>query len=170
MDDTLPPETETASGYERTTLRQFNIFPENRVGRLSVLLHALEDGCQAVNAINIEESADAALVRLICSDPTVGRRCLLDAGFSFSESDVLAVVLPVYQDAPLISICRALLAAEINIHYAYPMMRCRLGPAVILYVDDRTLAAQILIRKQFQLVGETDLKREDDDSYREGND
>jgi hypothetical protein len=162
MEDILPPDTGTAAGFERTTLRQFNIFLENRVGRLSLLLHALEDGRQAVNAINIEESADAALVRLICSDPTVGRRCLLEAGFSFSESDVLAVVLPVYHESPLISICRALLAAEINIHYAYPMMRCRLGPAVILYVDDRTLAAQILIRKCFQLVGESDLKREDD--------
>ena len=162
MEDILPPETGTAAGFERTTLRQFNIFLENRVGRLSLLLHALEDGyIQAVNAINIEESADAALVRLVCSDPTTGRRCLLEAGFSFSESDVLAVVLPIYNESPLISICRALLSAEINIHYAYPMMRCRLGPAVILYVDDRTLAAQILIRKNFQLVGESDLKPED---------
>ncbi len=158
MQDLLPPDTGTGAGFERTTLRQFNIFLENRVGRLSLLLHALEEGGQAVNAINIEESADAALVRLICSDPTIGRRCLLDAGFSFSESDVLAVVLPAKQAFPLISICRALLAAEINIHYAYPMMRNPRGPAIILYVDDRTLAAQILIRKSFQLVGESDLR------------
>ncbi len=169
MEDILPPETAAGSGFERTTLRQFNVFLENRVGRLSLLLHSLEDGCYGVNAINIEESADAALVRLICSDPTQGRRCLLEAGFSFSESDVLAVVLPVHKEMPLISICRALLSAEINIHYAYPVLKCRLGPAVILYVDDRTLAAQILIRKGFQLVGESDLKNEphggDEPSY-----
>lgn len=158
MEDILPPETAAGAGFERITLRQFNVFLENRVGRLSLLLHSLEDGCQGVNAINIEESADAALVRLICADPSAGRRCLLDAGFSFSESDVLAVVLPVHKEMPLISICRALLSAEINIHYAYPILKCRLGPAVILYVDDRTLAAQILIRKGFQLVGESDLK------------
>ena len=163
MEDILPPETGTAAGFERTTLRQFNVFLENRVGRLSHLLHAFDNGCQDVNAISIEESADAALVRMICADPTVGRRCLLDAGFSFSESDVLAVVLPTGRDSPLIDICRALLTAEINIHYAYPMMRCRTGPAVILYVDDRTLAAQILIRKHFQLVGESDLKLQQDD-------
>lgn len=162
MEDILPPETGTAAGFERTTLRQFNIFLENRVGRLSHLLHAFDDGCQAVNAINIEESADAALVRMICADPKVGRRCLLEAGFSFSESDVLAVVLPDDRESPLIDICRALLSAEINIHYAYPMMRCRYQSAVILYVDDRTLAAQILIRKGFQLVGESDLKNEND--------
>lgn len=169
MEDILPPETAAASGFERTSLRQFNVFLENRVGRLSLLLHSLEDGCQGVNAINIEESADAALVRLICADPVQGRRCLLDAGFSFSESDVLAVVLPVHKEMPLISICRALLSAEINVHYAYPMLKCRLGPAIVLYVDDRTLAGQILIRKGFQLVGESDLKSEphggDEPSY-----
>lgn len=165
MEDILPPETGTASGFERTSLRQFNVFLENRVGRLSMLLHAFEDGCQAVNAISIEESADAALVRMICADPTVGRRCLLEAGFSFSESDVLAVVLPEKQSSPLIAICRALLAAEINIHYAYPMMRCNTGPAVILYLDDRTLAAQILIRKGFQLIGESDLKGYPNNDY-----
>ena len=170
MEDILPPETGTAAGFERTTLRQFNIFLENRVGRLSMLLHAFEDGCQAVNAINIEESADAALVRMICGDPDTGRRCLLDAGFSFSESDVLAVVLPARNESPLIGICRALLAAEINIHYAYPMMRCAVGPAVILYVDDRTLAAQILIRKGFQLVGESDLHKGSSDEPNEFDD
>jgi len=158
MDQVLPPETAAGSGYERTTLRQFNVFLENRVGRLSHLLGALEEGGQSVNAISIEQSADAALVRLLCADPLVGRRCLLDAGFSFSESDVLAVKLQNDIEFPLIRICRALLSAEINIHYAYPMMRCRLGPAIILYLDDRTLAAQILIRKGFVLVGESDLK------------
>ena len=160
MEDILPPDTGTAAGFERTSLRQFNVFLENRVGRLSLLLHAFEDGCQCVNAINIEESSDAALVRMVCSDPKVGRRSLLEAGFSFSESDVLAVVLPLHHETPLIAICRALLAAEINVHYVYPMLKCRLGPAVIMYVDDRTLAAQIMIRKGFILVGEADLKGE----------
>ncbi len=158
MQDILPPDTGTTPGFERPTLRQFNVFLENRVGRLSLLLHALEDGGQLVNAISIEESADAALVRLVCSDPKAGRACLLDAGFSFSESDVIAVVLPPEDDHPLVSICRALLSAEINVHYAYPMLRNRIGPAVILYVDDRTLAYQILLRKGFDLVGESDLK------------
>ena len=76
MEDILPPQTASGSGFERNSLRQFNIFLENRVGRLSLLLHSFEDGCHCVNAINIEESADAALVRMVCSDPKVGRRCL----------------------------------------------------------------------------------------------
>jgi len=160
MQDLKPPEAGAASGFERATLRQFNIFLENRVGRLAALLHALETVGQHVNAVSIEESADAALVRLICANPKTGRQCLLDAGFSFSESDVIAVGLPKQDDHPLIRITRALLSAELNIHYAFPMLRCKIGPAIILYVDDRTLAAQILIRKGFTIVGESDLMPE----------
>jgi hypothetical protein len=35
------------------------------------------------------------------------------------------------------------------------------GPAVVLYVDDPTLAAQLLIRKGFTLLGESDLRKKD---------
>ncbi|MFT3786203.1 MAG: hypothetical protein QM770_08560 [Tepidisphaeraceae bacterium] len=158
MEDFAPPSSGTGNGFERTTLRQFNVFLENRVGRLSLLLHALEDGGQEVNAISIEQSADAALVRLLCADPVVGRQCLLDAGFSFSESDVIAVMMPKEDHFPLIGICRALLAAEINVHYAYPMLKCSRGSTIVLYVDDRTLAGQVLIRKGYTIIGESDLK------------
>ena len=59
---------------------------------------------------------------------------------------------------PLIAICAALLSAEINIHYAYPLLLHPHAPTLALYVDDPTLAAQILIRKGFKLIGESDLK------------
>src|SRR6185369_436112 len=101
---------------------------------------------------------DSALVRLICADPDKGREALRGGGFSFSETDILAVELPKKTRQPLLSICTALLSAEINIHYAYPLLTRPRGPAIALYVDDPTLAAQILIRKGFTLIGESDLK------------
>ena len=83
---------------------------------------------------------------------------LKGAGFSFSESDLLAVELPRRTKQPMIAICSALLAAEINIHYAYPLLVRPRGPVLALYVEDPTLAAQILIRKGFTLIGESDLR------------
>jgi hypothetical protein len=82
---------------------------------------------------------------------------LAEAGFSYSETDLLAVELPRKSKHPLIQICGALLAAEINIHYAYPLLSRPRGPAIALYLDEPTLAAQILIRKGFTLIGESDL-------------
>jgi hypothetical protein len=158
MEDVLPPQTEHGAGFERTRVPQFTIFLENRVGRLSSLVRALEENVGTISALSIEESADSALVRLICADPDTGREALRNGGFSFSETDILAVELPGRVKAPILSICTALLSAEINIHYAYPLLARPRGPAIALYVDDPTLAAQILIRKGFVLIGESDLK------------
>lgn len=158
MEEVLPPQTEHGAGFERTRVPQFTIFLENRVGRLSSLVRALEESVGTINALSIEESADSALVRLICADPDTGREALRNGGFSFSETDILAVELPRKVKAPILSICTALLSAEINIHYAYPLLSRPRGPAIALYVDDPTLAAQILIRKGFVLIGESDLK------------
>ncbi len=158
MSEVLPPMTQHGAGFERTRVPQFTIFLENRVGRLSALVRTLESTVEHINAICIEESADSALVRLIMSDADNARRALKEAGFSFSESDVLVCELPSKTRSPLLSVCSALLSAEINIHYAYPMLSRPRGPAIVLYVDDPTLAAQILIRKGFVLIGESDLR------------
>jgi hypothetical protein len=159
MEEVLPPETMSGAGFEPTRVRQFTIFLENRVGRLGMLIRTLEEAESRVVAISIEESADSALVRMICSEPDLSREILHQAGFSFSESEILAVELPTGNRQPLLSICSALLAAEINIHYAYPLLLRLKNPAVALYMEDPTLAAQILIRKGFTLIGESDLKK-----------
>jgi hypothetical protein len=160
MEETLPPQTADGAGFERTGVPQFTIFMENRVGRLHALVRLLEEDVGVIHALAIEESADSALVRVVCSNAEQGRTLLRQAGISFSETDVLIVELPRRGMYPLSGICTALLSAEINIHYAYPMMVRPRGPAVALFVEDPVLAAQILIRKGFMLIGESDLKTE----------
>ena len=158
MEEVLPPQTLDGAGFESTRVRQFTVFLDNRVGRLQTLVRTLETGAGRIVALSIEESADSALVRLICSNPDEARDTLKAAGFSFGESDLLVVELPKRTRQPLIDICSALLAAEINIHYAYPLLLRPRAPSLALYVDDPTLAAQLLIRKGFTLIGESDLK------------
>jgi hypothetical protein len=158
MEETLPPQTLDGAGFERTRVPQFTIFLENRVGKLAALVRLLEEHVGEICAMSIEESADSALVRVICSHPQETRETLKLSGTSFSESEVLIVQLSSRSKHPLMAICTALLSAEINIHYAYPLLRAGSAPALALYVDDPTLAAQILIRKQFTLIGESDLR------------
>ncbi len=158
MEEILPPPTESGAGFELTRVRQFTIFLDNRVGRLGMLVRTLEEEESKIVALSIEESADSALVRLICSSPDHSRDVLRAAGFAFGESELLAVELPRRSKQPLMAICSALLAAEINIHYTYPLLIRPRGPAIALYVEDPTLAAQLLIRKGFTLIGESDLR------------
>jgi hypothetical protein len=157
MEEVLPPRTASGAGFERTQIRQFTVFLENRVGRLQALLRALEDVTRVV-ALSVEESADSALVRLVCADTDAGRQAMREDGFSFSETDLLCVVLPEKTRHPLAAICTAVLTAEINIHYAYPILTSD-AQAIALYVEDPTLAARLLFSKGFNLLGESDLKK-----------
>lgn len=159
MEAVLPPITEHGAGFEPPSVRQFTVFLDNRVGRLQSLVSALESEAVSIRALAIEESADSALVRLICADADAARQTLKQAGFAFAESELLAVMLPKRQEQPLIAICSALLAAEINIHYLYPFLLGPKGPALALYVDDPTLAGQLLLRKRFSLIGQSDLQK-----------
>jgi len=159
MEDLLPPQTAHGAGFELTRVRQFTIFLESKVGRLQMLLRSFEQGVGKIVAMSIEESGDAALVRLICANPDFGRELLRTAGFGFSESELLAVELPENATQPLVVVCSALLAAEINIHYAYPLLTRPRGPALALFTDDPTLAAQLLIRKGFTLISQADLAK-----------
>lgn len=159
MQDLVPPETLDGAAYERTRVRQFTVFLENKVGRLQSLVRSLERGVGKIVALAIEESADAALVRLIAAHPEFGRELLQTAGFAFAETEVLAVEIPKRSKQPLVAICSVLLAAEINIHYAYPLLQGPKGPAMALYTDDPTLAARLLIKRGLNLIGESDLQK-----------
>ena len=63
---------------------------------------------------------------------------------------------------PLLQICKALLAAEINIHYAYPLLFGPHGaPALALHVEDHEQAASTLAAKGFTLLTEGDIESDD---------
>ena len=158
MEDVLPPQTEHGAGFELTRVRQFTVFMENRVGRLQALVRAFETKAQKIVALSIHNQTDTALVRIICSDADIGREILRREGFYFSEQDVLVVELP-KSAQPLTVICATLLSAELNIHYAYPLLVRPGEPAVAVYLDDPTLAVQLLIKKGFKLLAETDLRK-----------
>jgi hypothetical protein len=159
MEEVLPPQTQSGAGFEPTRVRQFTVFMENRVGRLQALVRSYEEIGGRILAVSVQNSVDTALVRLICSDGDLARETMQLDGFSFTEQDVLVVALPERSKHPFTAVCAALLAAEISIHYAYPLLISPVGPALVLYVDDPTLAAQLFIRKGFTLIGESDLKK-----------
>jgi hypothetical protein len=94
---------------------------------------------------------------MICAEPDFCRELLQTAGFPFCESELLAVETPLENVQPMLSICSCLLTAEINIHYAYPLLTRPKGPTIALYIDDITLGAQLLIKKGFRLLSQKDL-------------
>lgn len=150
-------ESSTMRGQAWPCLRQFAVFMENRVGRLHELLRHMERQDVRVVALTIANSVDCAIVRVMFNDAERGRELFRLSNFAVSESDVVGVVLP-DDPQPYLKICMALLQAELNIHYTYPLLFRKRGRHVIaLYVDDVDLALRTLTEKGLQLVTEDDL-------------
>ncbi|MDX2148608.1 MAG: acetolactate synthase [Planctomycetota bacterium] len=146
----------TTSGYSPPTATQFSVFLTNKVGRLYDVVQAFESAACQICAISVHEASDHAVVRIITNRQAVARQLLRESGFPFAERDVLIVELS--RGHTLGSLCISLLAAELSIQFAYPLMiRPNGTPTIALAVDDMTLAGQILLRKEFRLFGEADL-------------
>lgn len=147
----------TTRGRDWPSVRQFNVFLENRLGRLLDVVRRFETTDIRIVSLTIVDSADCAILRMVLSNPERALEIFHLANLPITESDLLVVQLP-DNPQPLLSICKALLMAEISINYAYPLL---IGPhghaAVAIHVDDHETAAQTLKSQGFVLFTENDL-------------
>jgi hypothetical protein len=150
----------TARGRDWPSVRQFNVFLANRLGALLDLVRKFEMTDVRVVSLTVIETADCAIIRLVPSDYERAYEVLTAAKLPFTESDLIVVKVPDH-DQPLLSITKALLSGEINIHYLYPLL-IGVGPlgstAVAIHVDDFENAAATLQNQGFTLFTETDLR------------
>src|SRR5947209_15607420 len=153
---------ETARGRDWPSVRQFNVFVANRLGGLADVIRRFETTDIRIVSLTVVDSADCAIIRLVLSDPERAKEIFERAKLPVTESDLLVVKLP-DDPQPLLAICKALLSAEISIHYAYPLL---VGPhghaAVALKVEDHETAVSVLGRLGFTLFTENDLDTDED--------
>jgi hypothetical protein len=146
----------TARSRDWPSVRQFNVFVENRLGGLLNVVRRFETSDNRIISLTVVDSADCAIIRLVLKDPERALEVFQQAKLPVTESDLLVVQLP-DGNQPLLQICKALLGAEINIHYAYPLL---IGPAgnaaLALHVEDHETAAMVLERNGFVLYTEGD--------------
>src|SRR5579871_6084596 len=105
----------TARGRDWPSVRQFNVFLENRLGALMNLVRRFETTDIRIVSLTVVDSADCAIIRIVLSDPERAREIFEQSHLPITESDLLVVQLPEHRQ-PLAQICKALLACEINIH------------------------------------------------------
>lgn len=152
----------TARGRDYPSVRQFNVFVENRVGNLLAVVRRFESSDVKIVSLTVVDSADCAIIRMVLSAPERAREIFEQARLPITESDLLVVELPDTRQ-PIVAICKALLGAELGINYAYPLL---IGPhgrsALALHVEDHETAAKTLSRLGFTLFTEGDLESDDD--------
>jgi hypothetical protein len=152
-------DTATARGRDWPSVRQFNVFLANRMGAMLELVRRFETAEVRIVSLTVIENADCAIIRIVPSDYERGYEILKASDFAFTESDLLVVKLP-DNSQPLLTITKALLSGEINIHYAYPLL-IGVGPmgstALAIHVEDFESAVTTLSTLGFTLFTENDL-------------
>lgn len=151
----------TARGRDYPSIRQFTVFLENRVGQLMEVVRKFHNTPVRIVALSISDATECALVRFLLSDPEAGREILERAGLAIVESDLIGIELT-DSPQPMLDLCTALLAAEINIAQIYPLLSRPTGrPAVAIMVDNIEMALDTLNNKGFRMINEDELRQFD---------
>ena len=76
------------------TIHQISVFLENRAGQLADITAILSESRVDLRAINIAETADYGVLRLIVDDAQRASAVLLERGFILTMTPVVAVAVP----------------------------------------------------------------------------
>ena len=111
-----------------------------------------------VLALTILDTTDSAVIRCVVDDPERARGLLVNHGFPFTESVLLAV--EVSSATELSRLMAALLEAEVNINYLYSFIPHPQGKSILgLSMEDHEIAEQVLRRHQFRVLRQADISR-----------
>ena len=116
------------------TLQQLSVFLENRAGQLCEVTELLAENHVDMQALNIAETADYGVLRLIVDAPQRAAALLRDNGFILRETTVVQAPVP---DRPggLNFVLRAV--ADADIEYMYSVLGQKNGLAYMVFrVDD----------------------------------
>ena len=149
---------DTMRGRDYPTIIQFTVILENRVGSLLSLLRKFQNTGVRIVALNIQDSTECCMVRFVFSHPERAREILERAGLAIIEGNLIALMLP-DESQPLLTVCSALLRAEVNLVQTYPLLvRNDEGlMAIALIVDNIELAQQTLADHEVHMITEHEL-------------
>ncbi|HWA28246.1 MAG TPA: acetolactate synthase [Lacunisphaera sp.] len=150
--------SDTATPLPLEPIKQFSVFIENRVGRLHDLVSLLAKHNVRVMAMTTIDQTDTALDRIIVDDPERARELMAANNFFFTECDVIVVEFS--DESKLPAVLAALIAVEINVHYAYAfLVRPKGRSALVLSLEDNDLAASALNTRGFKILSQRDISR-----------
>ena len=116
-------------------LKQLNVFLENQSGRLAEVTEALSKADIDIRALYIADTTDFGILRLIVDKPSEAVIVLQKAGFTVSQTSVIALAIP---DKPgtLDKALAVLSENNISMEYLYAFVgRASSDAVVVIRVD-----------------------------------
>ena len=155
----MPTEQNTTEATRGPRVRHFSVFLPNRVGALMDLTKALGEANVHICGLDVINSADSAILRMVVDDPSRCRDVLARQGIAVAETEAIAVELPMGPEK-LGNVLSILLTAEINVEFTYSLMIRPRGKAVLLlHVDDEDFADSVLSKAGIVVLGQADISR-----------
>lgn len=151
--------TRTVEKTEGPRVKQFSIFLRNKVGALLDVVKMLNEHSVDVLALSVQDSADAAIVRIVVSDPDRVQDLFAMNDIPCSVCDLVVVELK-ESASELGKLLTGLLMAEVNVHTSYSLLtRPRGHCALALHVEDSDCATAVLHSHGFRLLDQSDISR-----------
>lgn len=128
------------------TIPQISVFLENRAGQLADITGILSENQVNMRAINIAETADYGVLRLIVDDASKASSILLEQGFILTMTPVVGVAVP---DTPggLSKVLGVISKAEIDVEYMYSVFGQKDGQACMIFRVADTDALSALLEE-----------------------
>jgi len=130
-------------------LQQISVFVENKAGRLCAIVEALNEAKINIRAMNIADTVDYGIVRLVVNDTENAVKTLQGKNFTAKVFDVIAFTIPDRFGA-LYEVIKLLGDNGINIEYSYSLMGKNQSEAgIVVYVKDaeKTAEANIILKE-----------------------
>lgn len=126
------------------TIPQISVFLENKAGQLADITQILSKNQVNMRAINIAETADYGVLRLIVDDAARASSILLEQGFILTMTPVVGVAVP---DTPggLSRVLGVISSAGIDVEYMYSVFGQKDGQACMIFrVADAEVLTEVL--------------------------
>lgn len=132
-------------------IQQVSVFLENRSGQLAKLTELLAENGMNLRAINLAETSDYGIVRLIVSEPEAAAALLLKNDIPATLTPVVVSCVP---DKPggLNALLQLLGEKEINVSYMYSVFGYEQGKAKMAFrVDDPQMLETVLRQAGYEV-------------------
>lgn len=137
-------------------IKQLSVFIENREGRLAKVLETLKKSDINIISLSLADTADYGLLRLIVSNPELGKDTLRKNGFSAMLTDVMAIKLP-HRVGQLQELLGIICKASINVEYMYALSTGKDDASIVLKTSDVDKAVDLLEKAGVEIIHSSDI-------------
>jgi hypothetical protein len=136
-------------------IQQLSVFLEDRSGRLTELTRILAENDINIIALNVAETTDYGIVRMVVGRPQLAKETLEREGFSIGLTDVACVNMA---DEPgsLYKILKILAEKEVNVDYMYAFSNDDVALGVIR-TENITEVTKLLEERGVTLLSQNDI-------------